>query len=138
MSKCPNKIFGKSKFYCDESIVLSGLCCIAYGSYLGIIFYRIKVGRVWKGMMTTKWTHSLLRILITILPLPLAGLIFLNFANLPVVVQAFFQGFIPLTIVGFLVFTFPLWLSVKLSWVNIYNKPRNYLYDEKYNTDSTI
>ena len=119
MSKCPNKIFGKNKFYCDESIVVSGLCCIAYGSYLGIIFYRVRVGRVWQGMMTTKWTQAVLRFIITLFPLPLAGLIFLNFANLPVVVQAFFQGFIPLTIVGFLVCTFPLWVSGKLGWVNI-------------------
>ena len=40
MSKCPSKVFGVNKFYYDESIVLSGVCSIAYGAYLGIIFYR--------------------------------------------------------------------------------------------------
>lgn len=40
MSKCPSKVFGVTKFYCDESIVLSGICSIAYGAYLGFVFYR--------------------------------------------------------------------------------------------------
>ena len=89
-------------------------------------------------MLDTKWTVSIPRILLSIIPLPLALLIFQNFASLPIVVQAFLTGFIPLTLVGFLVFTLPLWASVKFSWVNFDNKPRNYLYDEKFEIDSYL
>lgn len=52
-SKCPKKADGKSRMFYDESIVTSGLCCLAFGGYLGIVFHRDKLGRVWPGMLQT-------------------------------------------------------------------------------------
>lgn len=119
-SKCPNKRFGKNRFFAVESIVMSGLCGIAYGAYLGIIAYREKAGRVWPRMLETSVKASLLRYLLhVVIPIPLAGIMFISTANWPVPVQIIFQGFLPLTIVGFLLTFAPLLISKRTGLMNI-------------------
>ena len=66
---------------------MSGLSAIAYGSYIGIIVYREKAGRVWPGMLDTTKTKSLLRFLIHLfIAVPLAGVMFISLANWPIAV----------------------------------------------------
>lgn len=85
-SKCPNKKFnGGSRFFAEESIVMSGLCSIAYGAYIGIIIYREKAGRVWPGMLDTDWKETTYRYLIHFfVALPVAIVLFIKLATWPV------------------------------------------------------
>jgi hypothetical protein len=84
--KCLKKIYGKSRFFAVESIVMSGLSSLAYGAYLGIIAYREKAGRVWPGMLNTDFKETLIRFLFHLIPIPIAGIMFISLANWPVVV----------------------------------------------------
>ncbi len=133
--KCPKKLFGKSRFFAVESIVMSGLSSLAYGAYLGIIAYRERAGRVWPGMLNTDFKETLIRFLFHLIPIPIAAIMFISFANWPVVVQIIFQGFLPLALVGFLETFVPLLIAKSLGYINLDTQPRNYLFDadqEKY------
>jgi hypothetical protein len=133
--KCPEKQFGKSRFFAENSIVMSGFSSLAYGAYLGIIAYREKAGRVWPGMLNTDFKETLIRFLFHLIPVPIAAIMFIYLASWPVVVQIIFQGFVPLALVGFLVTFLPLLLAKSLGYINLDSQPRNYLFDadqEKY------
>ena len=89
--KCPNKVYGKSRYFAVESIVMSGLSAIAYGSYMGIIAYRGVAGRVWPGMLETTITKSIWRFLLhLVIAVPLAAVMFITTANWPISVQIIF------------------------------------------------
>jgi hypothetical protein len=80
--KCPKKADGNSRMFYDESIVMSGISCLGFGGYLGIVLHRAKLGRVWPGMLETPVTHFLLRLLPQVLiPVPIAGLLLLPLAQ---------------------------------------------------------
>ena len=86
-SKCPKKKYGQNKFFADESIVLSALSYIAFGSYLGILFHRTKIGRVWPGMLETNLIKGIGRFFIQTL-IPVSVLVPFVFVpgNTPIVV----------------------------------------------------
>jgi hypothetical protein len=61
--KCPKKADGKSRMFYDESIVMSGVCCIGFGAYIGIVLHRQYLGRTWPGMMETSVCQYFLRLI---------------------------------------------------------------------------
>lgn len=71
--KCEKIKPGTGFVFNDLSVVMSGLTCFAYSSYLGVLAHRKLYGRFWTPMLKTSIAKSLLRLIIlALMVLPFA------------------------------------------------------------------
>lgn len=117
--KCPKKEFGKSKFFADESIMMSGLSLIPYTAYLGLQAHRTKFGPVWPEMLAkTGFLAPIGRVLIQILPAVFLSPLFLvPWDALHPYAQIIFSSYLPVLLFGFFLTFGPLTLWRKLGMI---------------------